>query len=422
MTMETRVTRRRMLQATIGSATGAVAATLLPRREGGACLAADAGAPTRRKPTSAELAADKSLTAVWDPAVPFPSPQEMCDLDIVTHVTVHRAKPDGYHYLHEATIAWHGDRFYMGWANHRTRETGDYDEVIRGCTSADALHWSKPTMWAQTPLVGANSHNHPMLFAHGGKLYGFFVCWRDKPGHKHRPTTEVFILDDSTGEWVWQEKSAIAEFLPFCPPQRMEDGNWLIGGENHWYDAAVAVSEGDDLTKWKMVKIPRPDDLKLLYPETAIANRGKNNLLAICRPQQHTPNVPDAWSAPVAESYDGGHTWTTLGLSNFPLAPSQPFAGRLSTGQNYLLTDSLEEGRCLLTIAVTGPEGGLFRRIFKLRHQQWPRRRLFGNAVGQATEWSYPFAMEHKGNLYIAYTQGKEDCVLSIVPIEVLAI
>jgi hypothetical protein len=28
----------------------------------------------------------------------------------------------------------------------------------------------------------------------------------------------------------------------------------------------------------------------------------------------------------------------------------------------------------------------------------------------------------YNGNLNIAYTQGKEDCVLSIVPIEVLAI
>ncbi len=132
--------------------------------------------------------------------------------------------------------------------------------------------------------------------------------------------------------------------------------------------------------------------------------------------------MPAAWGAPVSESRDSGHTWTTLGLSNFPLAPSQPFAGRLSTGQNYLLSDSLEEGRCLLTIAVTGPEGGLFRRIFKLPHQQLPRIRLFGNAVGKPTEWSYPFALEHNGNLYITYTQGKEDCVLSIVPIELLAV
>ncbi len=421
MTMEAKLTRRNMVKTTIGGVSGVVAATFLPTRKGGECVAADSAAP-EKKLGSAELAADKSLIPVWDPAVPFPSPQEMPDLDIVTHICIERAQRGGYHYLHEATIAWHRDRFHLGWANHRTRETGDHDELVRGCTSTDAMHWSKPAIWAQAPFVKATSHNHPLLFAHGGKLYGFFVCWRDMPERKHRPTTEVFILDDASGKWLWQEKSSIPEFLPFCPPQRMPDGNWLIGGENYWYDAAVAISDGDDLTRWKMVKIPRPESLKLLYPETAIVDRGNNRLLAVCRPQQNTPTRPDAWTAPVSESRDGGHTWTPLGLSNFPLAPSQPFAGRLSTGQNYLLTNSREDGRALLSIALTGREGGLFRRIFKVRHQPWPRRRLFGNAVGQSTEWSYPFAMELNGKLYIAYTQGKEDCVLSIVPIEVLAV
>ena len=49
------------------------------------------------KPTSAGLAADTSLIPVWDPAVPFPSPQDMRDLDVVTHVSIERAQPGGYH-------------------------------------------------------------------------------------------------------------------------------------------------------------------------------------------------------------------------------------------------------------------------------------------------------------------------------------
>lgn len=369
------------------------------------------------KPTSADLAADTSLIPVWDPAVPFPSPQTMRDLDIVTHVSVARAQSGGYHYLHEATIAWHRDRFYLGWANHRTKETGDYDELIRGCTSLDALHWSEPAIWAQAPLINATSHNHPLLFSHGGKLYGFFVCWREG----HRPTTELFILDDATGKWVWHKESAIPEFVPFCTPQRMADGNWVLGGENYWYDAAVAISDGDNLMKWTMVTIPRPEEIRLRFPECAIVHQ-HDRLLAICRPRQDDSGKGEVFTAPVSESRDCGRTWTSLGMSNFPLAPSQPFAGRLSTGQNYLLTNSLEDGRGLLSIAVTGPEGGLFRRIFKLRHQQWPRRRLFGNAVGESTEWSYPNAFERNGNLYITYSQGKEDCALSIVPVEALAI
>lgn len=362
--------------------------------------------------TSVKLAADLSLVPVWDPAIPFPTPEEMCDLNIVTHVVAQRAQPDGYHYLHEATVAFHRNKFYLGWANHLTGETGDHDELIRGCTSDNALHWGEPTIWAQAPLLGASSHNHPLIFSHNDKLYGFFVCWREE----HYPTTEIFIFNDCTNKWEHQKESAIYGFLPFCTPQRMANGNWIIGGEHHWYDAAVAISDGDDFTKWHMIDITRSDDFKLLFPETSIVNYGNNHLLAICRPSR------EMLTAPVSESHDGGLTWTPLAMSNLPLSDSQPFAGRLSTGHNYLLFNHLEEGRALLTIAVTGPKGGLFRRIFKLRHQKYPLRRHYENYVGMPTEWSYPNAFEYNGCLYIAYSQGKEDCVLSIVPIESLIV
>lgn len=364
-------------------------------------------------PTSTELAADRSLVPVWDPAVPFPAFEAMPDLDIVTHVVVERARPGGYHYLHEPSLVRHHGHFQLCFANHRTAEVNTRDELIRGRTSTDALHWREPEVWVEPPQAGCASFNHPVLFSHDDRLLGFFVGWRDE-----RPTTELFELDEATGTWRYLEAS-IPGFLPFCPPQKLADGNWIIGGELHWYEAAVAISHGDDLTSWDTVQLPRPAELSLIFPETAVIARG-DSLLAFCRPQ-HTP------TAPVSESRDGGRTWTSLTPSNFPLAASQPFTGLLSTGQQYLLTDNLEQGRALLSIALTGPEGGLFRRIFKLRHQQWPAVRLFGgwgdgSREGMPTEWSYPSAVEHDGNLYIAYTQGKEDCALSIVPIGVLAV
>jgi hypothetical protein len=42
--------------------------------------------------------------------------------------------------------------------------------------------------------------------------------------------------------------------------------------------------------------------------------------------------------------------------------------------------------------------------------------------VGNSTEWSYPAAIEHEGKLYVTYTQGKEDCVLSIIPLTALEV
>jgi hypothetical protein len=162
--------------------------------------------------------------------------------------------------------------------------------------------------------------------------------------------------------------------------------------------------------------------MKLKFPETAIINQG-DRLIALCRPFKQP-------TAPVSVSTDFGRTWDTLRLSNFPLCPSQPYAGVLSTGHHYLLTNSFDHGRVLLTIAIADPGSPVFTRIRKVRHQHWPKRRLFGGIgelgdkrqsyVGRQTEWSYPAAVEHDGKLYIIYTHGKEDAVLSIVPVSVL--
>lgn len=362
--------------------------------------------------SSEKLAADSTLVPLWDPSVPFPSAEDMQDVDIITHVSVEKAKPNGYHYLHEAALAFHKNKFYLGWANHPVGETGDHDELIRGCFSDDGLHWSKPEIWAEAPMIESTSFNHPLLFSHNETLYGFFVCWRQD----HYPVTELFIRNERSGTWEHQKNSAINGFVPFCTPQKLENGNWIIGGEHHWYNAAAAISNGDDLLHWNLVDIPKSDDFQLLYPEASIIHYGGGRLTAVCRPTRET------LTAPVSESNDNGLSWSPLSYSNFPLSDSQPFAGRLSTGQNYLITNHLEEGRALLTIAVTKPGGKLFQKIFKIRHQRYPRIRHFKNNRGQITQWAYPNALEHEGNLYIAYSQGKEDCTLSIIPVETLSV
>ncbi len=375
-----------------------------------------------KKGNSGKLARKAGLFEVWDSSVDFPMPKKMEDPGIVTQVTVTRAQEGEFHYLHEASIAWHKGRFFIGWSNHKTHEDENRNEQIRGCTSVDGLHWTRPGEWVAAPLMGVTSFNHPLLFEHEDILYGFFVAWREG-----RPGTEIFTFDDEQERWIHHPGSQLPEFLPFCTPQRMENGNWVMGGEFWWYHSAVAISDGEDLLHWRVVKIPNAEDIRLLYPESAIVCH-KDRLLAFCRPRQVGPvNADDALTAPVSESFDFGETWSTVRMSNFPLAPSQPFSGILSTGQNYLLVNSLEENRTLLLIAVTEPGGKLFKKIYKVRHQAWPAIRLFGgyndgkgSYAGKPTEWAYPGAIEHDGKLYITYSQGKEDCALTIIPVDEL--
>lgn len=214
--------------------------------------------------SSTAWAADTELFGLWDPKVAFPAFDEMSDLDIVTHVAVERAQPGEYHYLHEPAIAWHRDMLQVCFANHPVAETNVRDEVIRGRRSVDGLRWSEASIWAKAPLGDVESYNHPVLFEDEGRLLGFFTGWRNE-----RPHTQLFLFDDDRQEWQHLGKE-IPGFIPFCPPQRMPDGNWIIGGELFWYEAAVAISHGDDLTRWDTVQLPRSEGVELIFPETAI--------------------------------------------------------------------------------------------------------------------------------------------------------
>ncbi|HEY3329707.1 MAG TPA: exo-alpha-sialidase [Capsulimonadaceae bacterium] len=362
--------------------------------------------------SSSAIAADKSRFEIWDSSVPFPLYDVMPDLDIVTHVTVEKAKPGGYRYLHEPSIAWHCGQLHAVWANHRELEVNETDELIRGRVSFDGgFSWQPPRIIASRSAGGSDAYNHPVISSVNGTLWGFFTRW-----DSGKPSTEIFTFEESACTWI-TTRVTIPTLVPFRPPMKMADGNWIISGEAHWHDAAIAISHGDDFTKWDLVVIPKPDGLKVAYPETTLVQRG-NQLVAFCRPPQ-----PSA--ALVSASDDFGRTWTPLSYSNFPISDGEPYCGLLSTGQQYVITNSVENERQLMSIAVTSPGGRLFERIWKVRHQNYPVRRFGGGGgdagIGNVTEWSYPAAVEHEGNLYICYTHGKEDCCLSIIPISVLA-
>lgn len=391
------------------------------RGEFGVLVAAGEAAKLSARRASA-LAADPGRYSLWDVQSPYPDWQHMPDLDVVTHVQLERAQRGGFHYLHETAIAWHQGYLYAGWANHGLLEVNVADERIRGRRSRDGgLTWEPAIDWAKPPLEGSESFNHPGLRSHQGTLWGFFTRWEKK-----LPDTQIFTLDEPSQTWL-PRAVFLRGFVPMTPPRKMRDGNWIMSGELHWFEPAVALTRGDDFTRWEIVPLPRPATLRLRFPETTLLDFG-DALVAICRPRE-------VLTAPVAVSRDGGRTWSELQLSNFPLFDSKPFGGELSTGQHFLITNHLEQERTLLTIAVTAPGARTFSRIWKIRHQQTPMRRLLANrtpvgiatpgsgtSVGTPTEWSYPSAIEHDGKLYVTYTQGKEDAALSIIPLSALAV
>jgi hypothetical protein len=188
----------------------------------------------------------------------------------------------------------------------------------------------------------------------------------------------------------------------------------------------VLISRGATFLEWDAVDIPIPEGPRLTYPETTVIV-GQGEILAITRNRRM--NV-----ALVSVSNDHGRTWTVGEHSNLPMGYSKPLGGTLSTGQRFLIYNAGDieapppqsslRARQLLCIAVSRPGEKHLTKVWKIRHQAYPKRRspVAGYvAPDGTTQWSYPAAVEWNGNLYITYSVAKEDCELAIVPLRVLA-
>lgn len=345
--------------------------------------------------------------SLWDESIPFPDVSVIQEPSCLTHVSVIKAKPGEFNFLHECAIAEHEGAFYAAWANGTKFETNETDEIYRGAVSRDGgFTWSTPYVIGPGGLDGQIAHNHGSLFVRDGRLYAMVTRWEDR-----KPNVELFRLLDRPDRW--ESLGVIMRgFIPFNPPRRLAGGNWIIGGEANWVTAAAAVSHGDSLTQWDVVAICPGDGIELKYPEVTILPLA-DRLLAIVRSRRGL-----ACALASIGSLDE-RQWEPIRETNFPAADAKLFVLTLSTGANCLISNLAPHRRTVLTVAIADAGKGIFNRVYKIRHCAHPLTRLYH--PGWETQWSYPWAIEHDGKLHIIYTQGAEDAALTIVPVTAIA-
>ena len=205
-------------------------------------------------------------------------------------------------------------------------------------------------------------------------------------------------------------------------PVQMPDRNWImaglrIGGQ---YGAegnlpAVAISHGDDLMRWDLIVLPAAPRLGTVWGESTVIVEGKR-ILNISRYGKQA-------RALLSVSEDCGRTWTPTAPSNLPMATSKPYAGMLSTGQRYLVcTTTADTGgaRSPLTIAVSKAGASVLSKVFLIRHSVFPE----GPGVSAPkADFSYPYAVEFEGKLYIGYTHKSHVAnELAVIPVSSLEI
>ena len=303
---------------------------------------------------------------------------------------------DGYRFLHGVALAWHKGRLYASFGHNQGGENTDTEEA-RVCHSDDGgKTWSAVTTIdaGDEPGIGVS---HGVFHSHQGRLWAFHGAYTGTMQNVH---TRCYVLDEASGKW--ERKGTVIEggFWPLGEPQRMEDGNWIMSGISvgQGNPAAVAISHGDEVTKWDLVVIPQADGLGNVWGESAVIVDGKR-----------ITNIARYGRKPlalVATSDDFGRTWTPSRPANLPMATSKPCAGTLSSGQRYLIcTTTADSGgrRSPLTIAVSRPGEPLFSKVFVIRHAEFPAG---PGESHERTALAYPCAIEHDGKLYVGYSNS----------------
>lgn len=358
---------------------------------------------------------------LWDDTQALPIAEDIPSLEDVAFRVIKKwdQKEDGYTFLHGVGLCWHRGKLYSSIGHNKGAENTVTEEAQ--CRVSD----DEGRTWSELQLIDAGDEkdlavSHGVFLSHNGKLWAFHGAYYNKMENIH---TRAYTLNEDTSQWVKRGVVIRNGFWPMNQPVKMQDGNWIMPGisagpysNNRVFPAAVAISHGDDFTKWDYVVIPTGEGIDRMWGESAIFVN-KKRIYNIAR-------YGGGALALAAVSEDYGRTWTPSRISNLPMATSKPAAGTLSTGQRYLICTTAKNSggkRTPLTIAVTAPGENVFRKVFVIRRSQ---HTAYPGESAERLSLSYPCAIEHDGHLYVGYSNNGgrrgnlNSAEMAVIPIE----
>ncbi|MAD81125.1 MAG: cycloinulo-oligosaccharide fructanotransferase [Planctomycetaceae bacterium] len=359
---------------------------------------------------------------LWDATQTLPGAAELPQVAGAEFHVIKKRRPDtdGAKWTLGVGLAWHKEKLYASYGYNKGNENTATEEAHVKVSNDGGKSWGPPVV--MDAGEGGLGVSHGVFLSHQDKLWAFMGAFYAHTQLYHRVHTRAYTLNETSGQWEPRGPVLEGGFWPMQEPLKMPDGNWIMSGFriDSQYGGpgnlpAVAISQGDDFTKWDLVVIPAAGGLGNIWGESTVIVEDKR-ILNIARYGKRP-------KALFSVSEDHGRTWTPAAVSNLPMATSKPYAGILSTGQRYLVcttTANTGSRRTPLTIAVSQPGESAFSKVFLIRtsvSDQTP------GVSARNADFSYPYAIEHEGKLYIGYTHKSHAAnELAVVPVSSLEI
>jgi hypothetical protein len=297
----------------------------------------------------------------------------------------------------------HAGQFFAMWSDGPEIED-QVGQRVKFATSPDGLRWSQPQYLnsappdsgIDSPLYGTRSPQGFRFISRGfwereGQLYA--LASLDEAAGFFGPSLELRAYRFDQAQGIWDEAGIVfGDTINNFPPLRLRTGEWMMSRRPHDYISSgvhFLVGGVRSLNDWQSFPVlGSASELKAEEPDWWILP--DDNLSAVFRDNRRSGYLYRAFSA------DDGRTWSKPIQTNFPDATSKVSGLRLRDGRYVLVSNPNPKRRDPLTLSLSD-DGLVFTKMLYL---------VGGRQV------DYPHVMEHAGNLFIAFSGGKQSVEL----------
>lgn len=298
----------------------------------------------------------------------------------------------------------HGGKFWCLWSQGPPIED-EPSQQIRYSTSDDGLKWAPAKTLAAPPREGYG-YIARGFWERDGELLALVAHYKGKGafGVDKELKLEAFAWDAKANDWKHHGvvyENAINNF----PPQKLPTGDWMLTRRDARFNVSVLIGGVKSLTEWQSVPVVERLKVKGFSPDEPIwYPQAEKGIVALFRDNGGSQRLFRAFSS------DNGQTWSTPAITNFPNSTSKIFSLQTSAGDRVLISNANPAlGRRQLHLSVS-KDGLVFRQMA-----------LLDIPSAKPGTLQYPHAIEHDGNLLIAFSRNKNQSEVFKVSLSAIA-
>lgn len=300
----------------------------------------------------------------------------------------------------------HGGKFWCMWSAGPKIEDWPTQHV-RYATSDDGLKWSLPKMLTREPAEGHGFYARD-FWVRDGELLGLTSTYKGHGGFGPDRDMNLlaYVWDDPGNRW--KEKGTVfGNAINNFAPQKLSTGEWITTRRDSGFNVSMLIGGTKALGDWRVVPVVDKQ-----------ANSASSGL---------SPDEPICWEQPDgllvaafrdnggsdrlfrAFSHDHGKTWSAPVKTEYPNAKSKVFSLLTSRGYRVLISNANTTMRRRELYLAISEDGLTFTRMARLDIPS-----SFNDSL------AYPHAIEHAGQLWIAFSRKKASTELFKVSLDEL--